>query len=122
MCARPYPPLVPEWYTIPADTITRVQDASQNRRPIIAVGTTVVRALETWACTQSPSGWTTHLVTPDTPPQRVTGLVTGLHDNFTSHLWLLYAFVGAEMVRTAYREASARGYHWHEFGDITLIR
>ncbi len=110
----PHPPLVPEWYAIPADTIAMVQAASQNHRPIIAVGTTVVRALETWSYTRKPSGWTTHLVTPKTPPQHVTGL----HDNFTSHLWLLYAFVGVEAVRTAYREASARGYHWHEFGDI----
>ena len=67
-------------------------------------------------------GWATHLVTPETPPKLVTGLVTGLHDSFTSHLWLLYAFVSPQFLKSAYGEALGFGYRWHEFGDLSLIR
>jgi S-adenosylmethionine:tRNA ribosyltransferase-isomerase len=118
----PHPPLVPEWYSIPDQTRSAVSSAQKEGRAVIALGTTVVRALETWARTGHDQGWTTHLVTPDSPPLFVNGLVTGLHDNFTSHLWLLYAFVPPHHLVQAYRQAVERGYRWHEFGDLCFIR
>ncbi|MCL5116539.1 MAG: S-adenosylmethionine:tRNA ribosyltransferase-isomerase [Firmicutes bacterium] len=115
-------PLIPEWYDIPGETQSLVEAAHRAHRPIVALGTTVVRALETWASGLPPRGWTTHLVTPDAPPQIVTSLITGLHDSFTSHLWLLYAFLDPGVLKRAYHHAAERGYLWHEFGDVSLIR
>lgn len=116
------PPLVPEWFHIPEATRAAVMAAKLAGRPVIALGTTVVRALETWASQGMAGGWTTHLVTPETPPQLVSGLITGLHDNFTSHLWLLYAFLDPDHLMAAYRDAERQGYRWHEFGDLSMIR
>ncbi len=116
------PPLVPEWFHIPDATRDAVMAAKRAGRPVIALGTTVVRALETWAAQGTAGGWTTHLVTPDSPPQLVSGLITGLHDNFTSHLWLLYAFLAPQHLVAAYRDAEQHGYRWHEFGDLSMIR
>ena len=116
------PPLVPEWFNIPEGTQETVQAARAAGRSVVALGTTVVRALETWSYQGTTRGWTTHLVTPDTPPRLVSGLITGLHDNFTSHLWLLYAFLDPEQLREAYRDAERSGYRWHEFGDLSMIR
>lgn len=116
------PPLVPEWFDIPESTRSVVLRAKAAGRPVIALGTTVVRALETWAREGRTTGWTTHLVTPDAPPEMVSGLITGLHDNFTSHLWLLNAFLPGEILRQAYRDAQQQGYRWHEFGDLSIIR
>lgn len=116
------PALVPEWYRIPARTQAMLAHAQAQERPIIALGTTVVRALESWAAGFPPSGWTDHLVTPASPPRLVSGLITGLHDSFTSHLWLLYAFLDPAYLTAAYRQAEASGFRWHEFGDLSLIR
>jgi S-adenosylmethionine:tRNA ribosyltransferase-isomerase len=114
-------PLVPEWYDIPLLTRRLITGAKRRGTGVVALGTTVARALESWAASGRASGWTTHLITPATPPEIVSGLVTGLHDSFTSHLWLLYAFVRPEILKSAYRDADARGYAWHEFGDLSLI-
>ncbi len=116
------PPLVPEWFHIPTATRQLVQEAHREGRSIIALGTTVARALETWASTDATQGWTTHLITPETPPKLVSGLVTGLHDSFTSHLWLLYAFLPEADLKDAYQDAERWGFRWHEFGDLSLIR
>ncbi|SFV02956.1 S-adenosylmethionine:tRNA ribosyltransferase-isomerase [Alicyclobacillus macrosporangiidus] len=123
-------PVLPEWYHIPPATAAAVNRAMAEGRRVIAVGTTVVRALESAAVparggegvrVRSGSNWTTHLVTPATPPRVVHGLITGMHDNHTSHLALLYAFARPEFLRRAYEEAVQLGYLWHEFGDISLL-
>jgi len=124
-------PFLPEWYRVPAATARVINDARAHGGRIIAVGTTVVRALESAALAGvdgvdggqivARSGWTMHVVTPHTPPRVATGLLTGFHDNDTSHLAMLYAFVQDGWLRSAYEEAIARGYLWHEFGDINLI-
>ena len=115
-------PILPEWFSIPETTQKIVLQAHHEKRPIIALGTTVARALETWAYTTHTSGWTTHLITPNTAPRLTKGLITGLHDSFTSHLLLLYAFLDPNHLRTAYHAAGQAGYLWHEFGDLSLIR
>jgi S-adenosylmethionine:tRNA ribosyltransferase-isomerase len=118
-------PVLPEWYDIPKATAQAVNEALTEGRRVIAVGTTVVRALESAVqpdgTVAAGSSWTTHLVTPATPPRVITGLVTGMHDSQTSHLALLYAFVRPALLRSAYQEAVQRGYLWHEFGDVSLI-
>lgn len=118
-------PVLPEWYDIPLATAALVNKAKQSGRRVIAVGTTVVRALESAALVdgqvQSGSNWTTHLITPSSPPSVVTGLVTGMHESQTSHLALMYAFLPPAQLRNVYEQAIAWKYLWHEFGDVNLI-
>ncbi|WAH44467.1 S-adenosylmethionine:tRNA ribosyltransferase-isomerase [Alicyclobacillus fastidiosus] len=119
-------PFLPEWYSVPEETAALVNRARAQGRRVIAVGTTVVRALATatnptTGLVRPESGWTSVVITPDTPVSSVTGLVTGLHDNDTSHLAMLYAFIHRDALAAAYAEAVKRGYLWHEFGDSNLI-
>ena len=88
---------------------------------MIAVGTTVVRALETVADTGVLAGWTNLVVTEERGLRAVDGLITGWHEPQASHLDLLRAAAGAELLRRSYAEALERGYLWHEFGDSHLI-
>jgi S-adenosylmethionine:tRNA ribosyltransferase-isomerase len=106
----------PERYRVPAATADRVREA----RRVIAVGTTVVRALET-SGGRAAEGWTRHVVTPETPPRVVDGLITGWHDPDASHLLMLEALAGPDLVERSYAEALAAGYRWHEFGDSHLL-
>jgi S-adenosylmethionine:tRNA ribosyltransferase-isomerase len=92
---------------------------------IVAVGTTVTRALESSVDPQGRSvpghGWTERVITPDDPPRLVSGLVTGWHDPQASHLLLVEAVAGPALTQAAYDAASDRGYLWHEFGDAALL-
>ena len=91
---------------------------------VVAVGTTVTRALESAAgadgVVRPRSGWTTRVVSCDDPPQVVTGLVSGWHDPQASHLLLVEAVAGPRLTQQAYDAAVAGGYLWHEFGDAAL--
>jgi S-adenosylmethionine:tRNA ribosyltransferase-isomerase len=92
---------------------------------VIAVGTTVVRALETVASKDGTvvagSGWTSLVVGPERPPRVVNGLITGWHEPEASHLQMLKAIAGPALLARSYRQALAHGYLWHEFGDLHLI-
>ncbi len=105
-----------------ADAVNRARAAG---RRVIAVGTTVVRALEsaaTWhGRVRAARGYTRLLVTAGHHLKVVDGLLTGLHEPEASHLDLLTAFVLGVVVRSAYEEAVRREYLWHEFGDLNLI-
>jgi S-adenosylmethionine:tRNA ribosyltransferase-isomerase len=118
-------PVLPEWYRIPVPTAKVVNRARKQGRRVIAVGTTVVRALESAigadGDVEAKSDWTTHLITPSSPPRVVSGLVTGMHESQTSHLALMYAFLPPAQLRRVYESAIAWNYLWHEFGDINLI-
>ena len=115
----------PEWFSVPPAAAAQVNRALREGRRVIAVGTTVVRALESAAIgpreVAPVEGWTNLFVSPDRPPQVVRGLVTGLHAPRSTHLAMLAAFVPPEMLRTAYADALRSGYRWHEFGDLCLI-
>ncbi|MBA3743917.1 S-adenosylmethionine:tRNA ribosyltransferase-isomerase [Sporichthya sp.] len=118
------PPL-PERFEVPADTARLVNSARCAGRRVVAVGTTVVRSLETAAdadgFVEAAAGWTDLVLGPDRPARVVTGLITGLHAPEASHLLLLEAVAGPELVTRAYRAALGRDYLWHEFGDSTLF-
>jgi S-adenosylmethionine:tRNA ribosyltransferase-isomerase len=113
----------PEFYDVPPATarLAALTRASGGR--IIAAGTTVVRALESAALAGGggASGWTEHVVTPDTGVRAVDGLLTGLHEPRSSHLKMLAAFAGQDLLSRCYAEALARDYLWHEFGDVHLL-
>ena len=113
-----------EPFDVPPATAEAVSTAKAEGRRIIAVGTTVVRALESaWDGdkVRPAAGFTRLYVYPARGVHIVDGLVTGFHDPMASHLAMLFALAGEEMVRAGYREAVKAGYLWHEFGDSNLI-
>jgi len=115
-----------EEYSIPEATALKIKSALTRGGRIVAVGTTVVRALESIAIIRSGQpqayhGYTDLRITAAHKLRVVDGLLTGLHEPQASHLDLLCAFLPAEVVRTAYQEAITRNYLWHEFGDLNLI-
>lgn len=115
----------PEPYAVPAVTAQRVNATRAAGGRVIAVGTTVVRALETVADeagTAHPGrGWTDLVVTPEGGVRAVDGLLTGWHEPEASHLLLLEAIAPRAVLEDAYRVALAAGYLWHEFGDLHLL-
>jgi S-adenosylmethionine:tRNA ribosyltransferase-isomerase len=118
-------PPYPESYVVPAATARAVNAVRGWGGRVIAVGTTVVRALETVAAadgTVTPgAGWTGLVVTPERGLHAVDGLITGWHEPEASHLLMLEAAAGRPLLDACYREAVANGYLWHEFGDSHLI-
>ncbi len=118
-------PPAPERFAVPAATARVVTGTRAAGGRVVAVGTTVTRALETATgedgVTRPASGWTDLVLGPDRPARVVTGLVTGLHAPEASHLQLLAAVAGVELVDEAYRAAVAGHLLWHEFGDSMLF-
>ncbi len=116
---------LPERYRVPATTAAAVNATRAAGGRIVAVGTTVTRALETVAgpdgAVRVGAGWTELVLGPDRPARVVDGLVTGWHEPAASHLLLLDAVAGPDLVRRAYAAALDRGYLWHEFGDSCLL-
>jgi len=114
-----------ERYRVPAATARLVNATRVSGGRVIAVGTTVTRALETVADTagvvSAGSGWTDLVLGPDRPARVVDGLITGWHEPDASHLLLLEAVAGAELVARAYEGALEQRYLWHEFGDSCLL-
>jgi S-adenosylmethionine:tRNA ribosyltransferase-isomerase len=132
----------PESYDVPAATARLVNLTRRTGGRVIAAGTTVVRALESAAlpgdsgpclggayhersCYEGPvnaaAGWTSHVVTRESGVAVVDGLLTGLHEPQSTHLWMLAAFTTDEMLRRCYRAAADSGFRWHEFGDVHLL-
>ncbi|GLZ78666.1 queuosine biosynthesis protein [Actinorhabdospora filicis] len=114
-----------EWFSVPAVTAGRVNDTRAAGGRVIAVGTTAVRALESAADAEGrareASGFTGHIVTPELGVRLVDGLLTGLHEPRSTHLWMLRAICGEDLLARSYAEAVAERYLWHEFGDVHLI-
>ncbi len=131
-----------EYYRVPMQTAQLVNEARAAGRRIIAVGTTVVRSLETVTDEQSIThpgeGWTRLVVTPERGIRAVNAMLTGLHEPRASHLAMLEALAtqashntdvpasllaraGQEHLKIAYAEALRERYLWHEFGDLHLI-
>jgi S-adenosylmethionine:tRNA ribosyltransferase-isomerase len=117
-------PPYPERYRVPARTAAAVNRARAAGGRVVAVGTTVVRALETVGAdgvARAGEGWTDLVVTPERGLRMVDGLLTGLHEPGSSHLQMLSALVGPEQLARAYRAALDGSYLWHEFGDVHLF-
>jgi S-adenosylmethionine:tRNA ribosyltransferase-isomerase len=115
----------PERFAVPAAT-ARVVDAVRGwGGRVIAVGTTVVRALESATDADgrvhAGEGWTSIVITPEHPPRAIDGLITGWHEPESSHLLMLEAVAGRALLQRAYDEAAELGLVGHEFGDALLI-
>lgn len=120
-----YEPPMPERFDVPEPTARLANLVRSGGGRVVAVGTTVVRALESAARpdgTVLPArGWTDLVLGPDRPARAVDGLITGMHAPDASHLLLLEAVAGGDLVQDAYDAALERGYLWHEFGDLCLL-
>jgi S-adenosylmethionine:tRNA ribosyltransferase-isomerase len=118
-------PPFPEWFEVPEHTAQTICDARHGGGRVIAVGTTVVRALESATaadgCACARSGWTGLVITPDCGVRSVDGMITGWHEPEASHLMMLEAVSGPELLERSYAAALDAGYRWHEFGDSHLI-
>ena len=115
----------PERYRVPLETARLVNAVHGHAGRVIAVGTTVVRALETRASgggtVSAGAGWTSEVITPERGLRCVDGLITGWHEPESSHLWMLEAAAGFDLLERSYAEAAALGVSGHEFGDALLI-
>ncbi len=125
-----------EFYRVPPETAEAINAARAAGRRVVAVGTTVVRALETVTdrdgLTHPGEGWTDLFITPEHGVRSVDAMLTGLHEPRSTHLSMLEALAGrgsvcplatssTEHLEVAYSEALKEGYLWHEFGDLHLI-
>ena len=116
---------LPERFRVSRATAHLVNQTRRGGRRVVAVGTTVTRALETAAdrhgLVRPAAGWTELVLGPDRPARVVDGLITGWHEPVASHWQLLEAVAGNELVVRAYEAALAEQYLWHEFGDSALL-
>ncbi len=115
----------PERVMVPEPTAEWVNAAHRGGHRVIAVGTSVVRALETSAGDDGTvgayDGWTDLVVSPERGVMVADGLITGWHEPASSHLMMLEAIAGRALLEDSYRAALTQGYRWHEFGDLHLI-
>jgi S-adenosylmethionine:tRNA ribosyltransferase-isomerase len=114
-----------EYYRVPPETARLVNAARAAGKRVVAVGTTVVRALETVTDAEGLAhpgeGWTDLVITPERGLRVVNALLTGLHEPRASHLAMIQALAGRDHLLIAYAEALRERYLWHEFGDLHLI-
>jgi len=114
-----------EFFDVPMATAEAVRVARRNGGRVIAVGTTVVRALESSVDPAghvvASRGWTDLVITPERGVRSIDGLLTGLHEPRASHWAMLEAVAGRAVLARSYRAALDAGYLWHEFGDLQLL-
>jgi S-adenosylmethionine:tRNA ribosyltransferase-isomerase len=117
---------VPERYAVPEATRDAIFRAKGRGGRVVAVGTTVVRALEASALDHggtltATEGVAKLLIGPGFRPRVVNGLLSGMHPPGTSHFSLLGAFAKRPLLDRALAHAEASGYLEHEFGDSCLV-
>jgi len=114
-----------EHFRVPEQTARLVNHTQSAGGRVIAVGTTVTRALETVArpdgSVTAGEGSTELVLGPTRPARAIDGIISGWHPPGASHLLLLEAVAGPRLVGQAYASARAAGYLWHEFGDSSLL-
>ena len=114
-----------EPYVVSKSTADLVNQTKATGGRVIAIGTTVVRALHTVSndagFVHAGRGFTDVIIEPSTKVSSVQGLVTGWHEPKATHLMMLEAVAGADLLALSYSEALLNGYRWHEFGDSHLI-
>ena len=114
-----------EEYHLDADTAHAIEHSKQEGRRVIAVGTTVVRTLESVfgekGSMKSGKGKTNLLITPGFSFRVVNAMITNFHLPRSSLLFLVSAFAGLELIREAYQTAIAKAYRFYSYGDAMLI-
>jgi S-adenosylmethionine:tRNA ribosyltransferase-isomerase len=114
-------PMHREWYTVPADLQARIERTRADGGRIVAVGTTSVRALESWAATGNVEGWTDLFIQPGYQFAVIDALITNFHLPRSTLLMLVSAFAGRERILAAYAEAIRERYRFYSFGDAMLL-
>lgn len=114
-------PMHSEWYDVPEATAEALRAAKRDGRPVVAVGTTVVRTLESWALHGERTGETRLLIQPGYGFRVVDALLTNFHLPRSTLLALVMAFGGPERVRAAYAMAVALRYRFFSYGDAMLV-
>ena len=113
-----------EWFEIPQRTCAAIQEAKARRQPVIAVGTTTVRALESWWREGRPdgfAGWSDLYIRPPFSFRVVDGLITNFHQPRTTLMLMVSAFHGREQLLAAYGLAIAHDYRFFSYGDCMAI-
>jgi S-adenosylmethionine:tRNA ribosyltransferase-isomerase len=110
-----------EWYEVPALTQQALADCRARGGRVVAVGTTTVRTLESWAQSGQASGETQIFITPGFAFQVVDLLVTNFHLPKSTLMMLVSAFAGYEPIMALYRHAIAQGYRFFSYGDAMLL-
>ncbi len=114
-----------EFFRVPPETARAVNSARTAGKLVVAVGTTVVRAMETVTdddgVTHAGEGFTSLVIRSPWKLKSLSALLTGFHQPRASHLAILDAFAGRKHLEITYAEAIRRRYLWHEFGDLHLI-
>lgn len=110
-----------EWYSVPPDTANAVRRIRNAGKHVWAVGTTSVRALESFASTDEPNGDTRLFIRPPYAFRAVDRLITNFHLPRSTLLMLVAAFAGHDLVMQAYREAVEREYRFFSYGDAMVI-
>lgn len=114
-----------EWFSVSQETAEKIQRAKEKKKRVVAVGTTVVRALETVAlrcgAIQAFEGVTDLFIYPGFPFRVVDALVTNFHLPRSTLFLLVCAFGGTAFMKHAYEEAIAQRYRFYSFGDAMLI-
>ncbi|MGB5414266.1 MAG: S-adenosylmethionine:tRNA ribosyltransferase-isomerase, partial [Polyangiales bacterium] len=115
-----------EAYEVPEATVTAIGRARAEGRPVVAVGTTVVRTLESSIDADGTPvagvGTTRLFIRPPHRFEVVDHLLTNFHLPRSTLLALVMAFAGGDLTRRAYREAADRRYRFYSYGDAMLIR
>ena len=110
-----------EWFTVPLSVAAQVAQTRERGGRVVAIGTTVVRALETWAATGQTEGWTDLFILPGHAFACVDALLTNFHLPKSSLLMLVSAFAGRDRVLSGYAEAKRLSYRFYSFGDAMLL-
>jgi S-adenosylmethionine:tRNA ribosyltransferase-isomerase len=111
-----------EWYSIPPQTIEAVEATRAAGCRVLAVGTTTVRTLESWAQSGEPSGDTSIFITPGFEFSVVDLLVTNFHLPKSTLMMLVSAFAGYERIMALYAHAVRERYRFFSYGDAMLLR
>ncbi len=110
-----------EWYSIPEETLQAIEKTRHAGGRIVAVGTTSLRTLESFAISQQQSGETNLFITPGFPFKMVDCLITNFHLPKSTLLMLVSAFAGMNNIRQAYQHAIAQEYRFFSYGDAMFL-
>ena len=110
-----------EWYSIPPATLQAIADCQARGGRVVAVGTTTVRTLESWALSGQHEGDTAIFITPGFDFKVVDVVITNFHLPKSSLLMLVAAFAGFEHMQALYAHAIVQGYRFFSYGDAMLL-
>ncbi len=110
-----------EWYSIPPETLQAIASTKQNGKRVVAIGTTSLRALESYAVNGQSSGETNLFITPGYQFQTIDCLLTNFHLPKSTLLMLVSAFAGVDNIRTAYQHAIQQKYRFFSYGDAMFL-